>query len=342
VALEDRELRALFIIPNREAPSSKYRVLQYIPFLERAGIVPSVMEVTRGICKRISDLSALKHFNVVFIQKKLFSLLDLVYLRSKSQRIVFDFDDAIIYRDSRRGAGISKTRLGRFRRTVKGCELVIAGNTYLREIAMEYNPRVLTIPTPIDMNRYTERKPAPSKTIRIGWIGSAVTLFYLEELYHVLRELCRERKEVRVKVVSDEFPDWHDVPLERKPWVREEEIQDLHSFDIGIMPLTDDPWARGKCGFKLLQYMAVGSPVVCSPVGVNAELVRDGMNGLFARNPEEWARCLRLLIEDPEQGLSLGRAGRKTVIERYSLHLWAKRLVSALKELVGFQEYELH
>jgi glycosyltransferase involved in cell wall biosynthesis len=339
---EDRELRAFFIILNREAASSRYRCLQYIPFLESAGIVPDVLEVTKGIRERISGFSRLKHFNLVFIQKKLFSLPNWVYLRSKSQRIVFDFDDAIIYRDSRRGTGLSKTRLRRFSRIAKGSELVIAGNTYLGEIAKGFAPRVLMIPTPIDMNRYTERKPIPSKTIRIGWIGSASTLFYLEKLYPVLRELCRSRKDIQVKVVSDQFPDWHDVPLERKPWLYEEEIQDLHSFDIGIMPLTDDPWAKGKCGFKLLQYMAVGSPVVCSPVGMNAELVQDGMNGLLARNPEEWAKCLRFLIEDPDQGLRLGRAGRKTVIERYGLDLWAKRLVSALKELIEFQDQALH
>jgi len=213
---------------------------------------------------------------------------------------------------------------------------VVGGNEYLSEMARKHGaPRTLTIPTPIDMNRYTEKGRGPSPSVRIGWIGGASTLFYLEQLHPVLREVCRSAQGAEVMVVSDAFPDWRDVPVARKPWSYEEEIQDLHSFDVGIMPLTDDAWARGKCGFKLLQYMAVGLPVICSPVGVNAEMVRNGINGFLARTSDDWVRYLRLLVQDPGMRLRLGEAARRTVTERYSLDLCAQRLASSLREAAG-------
>jgi hypothetical protein len=325
-------LRVQFIVPDREGPSSRYRVLQYLPFLEKEGVQSIVSEYPRGLAARVALLWRLHRFDLVFLQKRLLRPLEWSLLKKRAARIVFDFDDAILYRDSRRGAHITQGRKRRFRRVVRGSHRVIAGNEYLRHLAEEAGARTVTIPTPVDMDRYEEKKGGGSPSVRIGWIGGAGTLFYLESLHAVLRDVCRGAPGTQVVVISDAFPRWTDVPMVRKPWSYEEEIRDLHSLDIGIMPLTDDPWARGKCGFKLLQYMAVGLPVVCSPVGVNVDMVRDGVQGFLARTPEEWAEHLRRLAARPELREGMGAAGRRLVLERYSLHVWAPRLVSALRE----------
>jgi hypothetical protein len=326
-------VRALFIILEREAPSSRYRVLQYLPYLEREGLRCQVVEAPREFSGKLSALRGMPAHDVVFVQKRLLSLLEWTAVRGRSRRLVFDFDDAIVYRDSSKGATLSRTRLKRFQRMARGCELIVAGNDYLARLAGQYAPRVVTVPTPIDMDRYTQKGDSPSGEVRIGWIGGAGTLFYLDRLRPVLREVCGQAKGVKVKVVSNAFPDWDDVPLEKKAWTYEGEIQDLHSFDLGIMPLTDDPWTRGKCGFKLLQYMAVGIPVVCSPVGVNREMVRHAENGFLARGPEEWSNHLTLLIRDPEMRRRLGRAARRTVMERYNLETWAGHLAAAIQRV---------
>jgi|YNPNPStandDraft_1061719.scaffolds.fasta_scaffold03726_9 glycosyltransferase involved in cell wall biosynthesis len=328
-------LRVMFLILGAEAPSSRYRVLQYLPYLREEGIEPVVHELEGGETGRWVAIWRARRFPVVFVQKKLLTLPQWLGMRSGSPKLVFDFDDAIIYRDSAKGAGLSLGRLRRFRRIVRSCDLVIAGNSYLRGLAQEDARRLLTIPTPIDLRRYTQRGHGRRETLKIGWIGSRGTLFYLERLEGVLRDVCRRTAGVKVKVVSDAFPSWEGIPLECKHWSYEEEITDLHSFDIGIMPLTDDPWSRGKCGFKLLQYMAVGLPVVCSPVGVNGEIVRDGENGLLARGPEQWASCLHRLLRDGQMRSRLGESARKTVKEGYALEEWAGRMARALWEISG-------
>ncbi len=331
------DLRVLFLILGDHAPSSRYRVLQYLPYLKEEGIEPVVKDLQGGRAKKWGTLWGARRFSMVFVQKLLLRPLERVIIRSGSPRMVFDFDDAIIYRDSAKGAGLSAGRLRRFRKTVRSSDLVIAGNAYLRGLAEAEAARVITIPTPIDMQRYTEKGHSDPHKVSIGWIGGQGTLFYLEGLEPVLKEVCRRVEGVGVKVVSNAFPKWTGVPLECKEWSYEEEIADLHSFDIGIMPLTDDPWSRGKCGFKLLQYMAVGLPVVCSPVGVNGEIVEDGHNGLLARDPQQWATCLELLARDSEMRRRLGESARKTVMERYSLDRWALRMASALWEVSGLQ-----
>jgi glycosyltransferase involved in cell wall biosynthesis len=326
--------RALFLILGRETPSSRYRVLQYLPFLEEAGISPSVVEAPRSWSEKLSFIKDLPAYDFVFVQKKLFRLLEWRYIRARAANLVFDFDDAIIFRDTFRGAGISAGRRRCFNRMIGDCDLVIAGNDYLRGLAEGSAERLCTIPTPVDMRRYSERRP-PRKgaPLTIGWIGSGGTLFYLERLHEVLRAVCRAVPGTRIKVVSNAFPQWPDLPMIRKGWCYEEEIADLHSFDIGIMPLTDDPWSRGKCGFKLIQYMAVGLPAVCSPVGMNLKLIDHGISGILAPDHRGWFHALQQLIHDPALRRRLGQAGRRKVAECYSLQRCAPRLVEALTQI---------
>lgn len=323
------------MILDREGPSSRYRVLQYLPYLEQAGLDVQVSEIPRGPLGRLALFRLAREFDMVLLQKKLLSLPEWAALRGWARQILFDLDDAIMFRDSRHGATRSRRRTRRFQRTARESDLVLAGNSYLARMALVAGARVEVIPTPIDVERYGVRVQGQSSRVRIGWIGSRSTVWYLEPLHPVLRDLCRKFKQVEVAVICDSFPHWTDLPLVRVPWSGEQEIQELHKLDVGLMPLTDDPWSRGKCGFKLLQYMAVGLPVVCSPVGANAEMVSHGSQGFLATTDQQWYSCLESLVKDPELRRRMGEQARRTVMDRYSLAVWADRLGKLLKGLCG-------
>jgi glycosyltransferase involved in cell wall biosynthesis len=220
----------------------------------------------------------------------------------------------------------------RFDATVRRADLVIAGNSYLRQEALRSNGRVELLPTPLDLERYRQRPPSTGSGVVLGWIGSRGTLRYLQHLAPVLEEVGRLFPGVRLKIVADVFLDLEAMPVEKKPWSADDEIADLHSFDIGLMPLADDAWTRGKCGFKLLQCMAVGLPVVCTPIGINAEIVTDGSEGFWATDHATWVRRLGELIADAELRLSMGQRARQKVASSYSLAVTAPLLLRYLQE----------
>ncbi|MEW6117185.1 MAG: glycosyltransferase family 4 protein [Nitrospirota bacterium] len=270
----------------------------------------------------------MKNYDLVVLHRKLLDSVGWHVLRRSCKRLAYDFDDALMFKDSKSAQHYSRRRTSRFNRIVRGADFVIAGNEYLKTFAAKENKRTSIIPTSIDMCRYEERPAkAASNQITLGWIGSRSTLFYLERMKHVWDALYDRYPQLRLMIVSNAFFDCDRMPVTKKAWSYEEEIGDLHTFDIGVMPLTDDVWARGKCGFKLLQYMAVGVPAVCSPVGMNKEIVADGTNGFWAESEEEWVDKVGRLIEDPQLRADMGRRARETVIERYSAEVSSKKMV---------------
>jgi glycosyltransferase involved in cell wall biosynthesis len=209
--------------------------------------------------------------------------------------------------------------------------MVIAGNKYLGNLSRQENSATFIVPTSLDMGRYKEKPDTQaSNTIILGWIGSSATLFYLEERKDIWDSIHERFPETRLKIVADNFFQCRRMPVINKSWNYEEEIDDLHTFDIGLMPLTDDPWSRGKCGFKLLQYMAVGVPAVCSPVGVNEEIVSEGLNGFMARSGDEWVEKISILIEERKLRKQIGSAARESVKKHYSLERCSRKLVKLL------------
>jgi glycosyltransferase involved in cell wall biosynthesis len=258
--------------------------------------------------------------------------------RRAAGKVIFDFDDAVMFRDSKRGRPGSVLRQLKFKRTVRGSDRVVAGNAYLEGMTLSYNRNVTVIPTSIDMDRYVPKAGADNDgTVTLGWIGSASTIFYLERIRGVLDKIYARYPNTRLKIVSDMFLDLSVMPVEKKRWRCEEEIADLHSFDIGLMPLTDDHWSRGKCGFKLLQYMAVGVPPVCSPVGVNREIVTHGVNGFHATSESEWLESLGSLIRESGLRRRLGTEARRIVKERYSLGVNSGRLAAVIAGMEKIQ-----
>jgi glycosyltransferase involved in cell wall biosynthesis len=327
-------MKIAFLTTRMEKPSARYRFLQYVPYLEGEGLTINLMTIPSTYSNRQSFFKTLSDYDVVFLQKKLFGLIDWRALRRRAKRIIFDFDDAVMYKDSKSMKAESSSRLRRFERVVKGSDMVIAGNKYLEEWASRYSDNVMVIPTSIDMNVYCDKTSAQKyDVVTLGWIGSASTLIYLEKIRDVLDVISDKYPNVRLKIIADKFLDESMMPLVKKEWRAEDEMEDLLSLDIGLMPLTDDPWSRGKCGFKLLQYMGTGLCSVASPIGVNTEIISHGINGLLASTDEEWVSCLSRLIEDVNLRAALGRDARKTVIESYSTEVNAAKLLNVLKEV---------
>jgi glycosyltransferase involved in cell wall biosynthesis len=222
---------------------------------------------------------------------------------------------------------------------MKRSDFVVAGNQFLKSESLRYNPHVEIIPTSIDLSRYKLKEDFHRDgPITIGWLGSSSTLKYLKDLAPVFEDLFKAYPDTRLKIVCDEFFDLPSMPVIKKRWSLEDEVEDLKSFDIGVMPLTHDLWSQGKCGLKILQYYSVGLPVVCSPVGVNKDIIKDRENGFWAQNQEEWKNGLRELIQDEVLRRTLGGRGRTTVEGSYSLEVNAPRLLDVLKKALEKEE----
>lgn len=327
-------MNVLFLVPNLDGPSTRHRVLQYRPLLENQGINSAVSVAPRTLRGKIETWRILSKFEALFIQKRLFQPWESWIMRLLSRRLVYDLDDAVMFKDNGTDKGLIPSRKIKFRSLARVCDLVIAGNNYLKERVLPLNSRVELLPTPVDMTRYCPKIYREKNRITIGWIGSRSTFSYLGWIKGVLEKIGERYQNVELKIVADKFFDCKNIPVVKSKWSYDSEIDDLHSFDIGLMPLPDNAWTRGKCGFKLIQCMAVQVPVICSPVGMNREIVQHGANGLWANNSEEWIKGLSTLIETPTMREELGVNGRKTVQEKYSLELNAMRLAGLLKNCI--------
>lgn len=239
------------------------------------------------------------------------------------KKIIYDFDDAIWLANTS-----EENKLAAFlkwhQKTKSICTwsyIISVGNEFLMAFARKYNKSVVLNPTTIDtenLHRPLERS-TPKKTITIGWTGTHSTLKYLDPLVSTLKKIAEKHPDVEMVIISNKPPAFNLPFVRFIPWSKETEINDLLTFDIGIMPLTDDLWAQGKCGFKALQYMALDIPVIASPVGVNSQIIDHGVNGFLCESEQDWLKAFEKLIPDRTLRLKMGRHGRKKVIEHYSV-----------------------
>lgn len=328
-------LKAVFLVPRLDKASTRFRVLQYLPFLEQSGWDCSVKPLSRSARNWPALLGQLRKADVVVIQKKLFTVPELWLVRRAARRLIYDFDDAVMVKEGDRQENSHPRQLRRFMRTLRRVDQVIAGNSFLAEQACCYHDHVEVVPTPVDIDHYLPAVDPPDRDeVVIGWIGSRGTLKYLKEITPALERLAGICPQVRLKIVADDFFALEQMPVIRKSWSQADEVADLQSFDIGVMPLADDLWTRGKCGFKLLQCMATGLPVACSPVGANTEIVTDGWDGFWAASEDAWVERLRVLVEDAALRLQMGERARCTVEQRYSLQVCAPRVDELLRDVV--------
>ena len=328
-------MKVLFLIQGFSVAASRYRVFQYIPYLESRGVEAEVSLYPRTLKENFRFFDKLSQYDIVFLQRKRFSQPRLALLRRKAKRIVYDFDDSVMYRNSTAENPLSSTRRRRFAQMVKNSDFVIAGNEFLKSQVLPLNQNVEVIPTAIIGERYQLKTyPAQPERVTLGWIGDHGSIHYLEKMKPIFERIGERYPHVELKIVCDTFFDCDRMKVIKKNWSPEEEVADLQEFDIGLMPLVDDPWSWGKCGLKIIQYEGVGVPVVCTPVGINKDLVEDGANGFWAKTSKEWEEKLSLLIENPELREQMGRKGRERVLEKYTFEACAPQLLSILERVV--------
>jgi glycosyltransferase involved in cell wall biosynthesis len=341
---------------SRSGASSRLRYYQYLPFLNAQGVDVDVYPLFGDqYLKRMnasqpqnpaSILSAYLHRILRLITSKAYDLMWLEYealpwLPDWMERIlgrgvipyIVDYDDAIFHRYDLHSSRWVRSLLGRkIDAVMRNARLVIAGNAYLSEKAVQSGAKwVECLPTVVDSTRYRLKAFNNHPVFTIGWIGSPTTAIYLEPLYAVLGRLS-QYSEIRLVLVGG-YPKRipSAFPVEYRSWSEETEAEQMLDFDVGIMPIPDAPWAYGKCGYKLIQYMACGLPVVASRVGANIRIVKDGINGYLASTDKHWEQALRELQENPELRQSLGNQGRRDVESCYSLQVAAPRLANLIR-----------
>ncbi len=339
-------MRVLFLpVYSIQWASSRYRAYHYAERLQSMGIESRVLPPPQPrffsrVFYLLKLLASLPRVDVVFIQKKLFArpLFSLICLLNR--RIVFDFDDALFASPSSvdptafRQAAIRK----QLDATLRGASQVVAGNDFLMEYALRHNSRVTVIPTPVESHTVKPLEPRRIGASRLflGWTGKSENLIYLRGLASVFREVrARAGHPVALKVICDAPLSLEEIDIINVPWRLESELEALRSIDVGIMPLYDDDWSRGKCGFKLLLFMSLEIPVVASPVGANRQIIQDGVNGYLVSSDQEWIAKLLMLIEDPERRRRIGESGRKMVEQRYSYQATIPELLRVFSQAMG-------
>lgn len=355
-------VRATFVVPypRGRAPGQRFRFEQWLDLLPSDAIdaevkpllsaraydslyqpghhVLKAADTIAGAARRVVDAASARRSDVVFIYREAFPFGPPVLERWLESRVpvVFDFDDAIWLGDTSAANAWVKgfKRPEKFGKIVADAALTLAGNEYLADHARTFTSRVQVVPTTLDVVRYAPvRVPRqPSQRITVGWSGSPSTAAHLKTIEGPLRRALRELPIDLHIVGAPGFSLPRADHVRVIPWSAATEINTVGSFDIGLMPLPDDEWAKGKCGFKALLYMALGVPAIASPVGVNPTIISSGDNGLLPRTDTEWFDAIALLVENEHDRRRIGAAGRDTVVERYSGQRWAPRFLDLLRQ----------
>jgi glycosyltransferase involved in cell wall biosynthesis len=321
-----------------QQPSFRHRMRTLIGTLQAAGWQVRAERFPSGRygLRTWERRSLLRAADVVVLHQIKLSAMEARLFAAFSRRRIFDVDDAIYVRKPRRlgeAADDSLWRKRKFAATCRWVDVVAAGNDVLAGVARLSARAVAILPTSIDTAAYQPTTATAADPPTIAWIGSPENLVYLEMIRPALARLATRYPTLKMRVICSRFPDWAEVNIERVAWSSATEAAALATAHIGVMPLTDDEWARGKCAFKLLQYMAAALPCVASPVGANTEAVIDGVNGFHARNTEEWERSLESLIQSSELRARFGANGRAHAESRYSMHTYQARYLELLTRL---------
>jgi glycosyltransferase involved in cell wall biosynthesis len=362
-------MRILFLSVHRpgRSPSQRFRFEQFLgdlrsrghecshswlldadddrTFYGKAPLQKKAVVGLKSLLKRVREIATgqLFRYDVALVQREAMFMgppvYEELYARTRGS-LILDFDDSIWITgvsEGNRAFAFLKSA-GKTDRLIARSRMVFAGNEYLADHARPLNPNTVVVPTTIDTDEY---QPAIShdtgkRPIVIGWSGSFSTIQYFKPMVPVLRRL-KERHGDRVafRVIGDGGYAEPSLDLKGLPWKLDTEVADLRGIDIGLMPLPDDEWSRGKCGLKGLQYMALEIPTLMSPVGVNSEIIQDGQNGFLPRDDAQWFERLSALLEDAALRERLGKAGRDTVQQRYSRRAWSDRYEQLLREAAG-------
>jgi glycosyltransferase involved in cell wall biosynthesis len=365
--VSDKTIRVLALSPiPEEGAGCRFRIAQFIPHLESVGVhvtlrslytpeffrlvykrghyVRKSLTFAQLVLKRLNSLRDVSRFDVIYIYREIFPIgpafVEQWLARRQRPPIVFDFDDAIFLpsvSDANRVIGALK-QPSKVSAIIRGSAHVIAGNDYLADYARTFNDAVTMLPTCVDTSRFVPLPHAPAadgsgRIPVIGWIGSPTTSLYIRQLAPVLRQVGEHHRFVLRVSGAGEPLAIDGVVTEEAPWTLADEVRLFNSCDVGVYPLADDEWSKGKCGFKAIEFMACGVPVVAAAVGVNREIIEDGVNGFLASSDAEWVDKIGRLLRDAELRRRFAAAGRRTVEQRYSLHQNAPRLAAAIRDV---------
>ncbi|RAW44720.1 glycosyltransferase family 1 protein [Halorubrum sp. 48-1-W] len=353
-------ISALFLTKyDQKGASSRYRALKYFPILEENGIkcsyrplftdeylvelfeegYRSKKRVISSYLRRFKHMIGLRSYDILILENEFFPYLPSVFEKLLGYidiPYIVDIDDAIFHKYDHSDNIFIRSILGqKIDVVMRNSEMVIAGNEYLASRARQAGaPSTEIIPTVIDLNQYPAEPPEQNEdTFVIGWIGSPSTSHYVEEISDVLRQVA-DRRQIEVRLIGSGDVSLPDVPHEVREWSEESEIDDLRDIDVGIMPLDDTPWTRGKCGFKLIQYMGTWKPVVASPVGINRDLVDNGVNGYLANSKAKWVNSLLDICDNPEKRNTMGVNGRNIVENKYCFRVTGPKIVDVIKNSI--------
>lgn len=320
----------------------RYRIEAFASALAERGWTLESLPLLPHTMQRSSQLREAAGADVVVLQRKLLPLWQVRLLRKVSRVLIYDFDDALFHRDSYSRKGPSSwTRLAHFWATIYAADAVTAGNTYLKSQAAGYvqPERVHLMPTCVDPELYPlarhRRRGADTKLV---WIGQHSTLPCLYHAEHLLAAVANSLPGIELRVICNQFPQLQGVRVVPRQWSAATEAAEVADADIGISWLPDDPWSLGKCGLKVLQYMAAGLPVVANPVGMNREMVIDGQTGYLVETPAQWTAAVRRLAADPSLRADLGEAGRRHVEKQFSVSRWAPEFAALVDRLARRDE----
>jgi len=338
---------------QRLGPSSRVRFYQYFPALRERGFViqdapffsdeyvrrlyakepTQLREVFSAYLRRLATLMHAQDFDLLWLEKEFLPWMPAwIEVLLARQPYVVDYDDAVFHRyDLHRNAFVRRVLGRKIDRVMQNATLVVAGNEYLAERARTAGAkRVEILPSVVDADLYAPAL-ARASGFTIGWIGSPVTAPYLEQVRPAL-EMLTSGNQAKVSLIgAGDAIKWKNANVQILPWREEDEIQNIQQFDVGIMPLVDEPFERGKCGYKLIQYMACGLSVIASPVGVNRQIVEHGVTGFLAESEQDWQKALIFLRENPEKRREMGMAGRAKMEREYSLQAATPKLASLLR-----------
>jgi glycosyltransferase involved in cell wall biosynthesis len=355
--------KILFIVNNRKdrSPGQRFRFEQYLAHLEENGFqcdfspllnekddklfyapgnyVQKVFILLKSYWKRLQNLRVASQYDVIFVFREALYTRSIFFEKqfAKRSKVIFDYDDSIwmqnVSEANKRFAFLKNA--AKTKDIIRISHLIFAGNEYLAAYARPLNKNVTIIPTTIDTVEYQAKTVEKNPNIVvIGWSGSVTTIQHFAYAIPALKRIKEKYGDtVEIRVIGDGNYKQAELGIQGLPWVKATELEDLSHFDLGIMPLPDDEWAKGKCGLKGLQYMALEIPTIMSPVGVNTEIIQDGENGFLAKTEDEWVEKMSQLIENKALRTHMGKAGRKTVVDKFSVEAWKDEYVKQIGRL---------
>ena len=345
---------------SRMAGSSRLRSFQYFPYLEKKGIKVKVhsffddeylkdlyagkrnlMAVLKSYARRFFVLFTVFKYDVIVIEKEIFPYFPAwaeYLLQLIGKKYIVDYDDAIFHNyDQSKNIFIRKFLGKKIDKVMKYASIVVAGNSYLAERAEKSGAKQIEIiPTVTDINRYPVKSYSKIEKFIVGWIGTKST--FEKHLYPCKEWILEAQKidDVEFHIIGITEDQGLGNKVKYIPWKEDSEVENIHQFDVGIMPLEDSVWERGKCSYKIIQYFSCGIPSIASPVGMNKEVIEEGVNGFLAATPQEWLSKIQFLKNNKEETIRLGTAARKKIEENYCIQITAKQWFEIFNKVYGF------